>query len=382
MGIRGAVGGASGHSDRLFIHNRGSMQGQDEDRMWRLREYEFASNEKKELQATAFLERTLPNIYETLTLRKVRTKTMRIRRENMAAMTTKWDREPTDVHLSLATAFYTPSRVSNGIPNYGDEQLTTTVHLHRHDISSFGASYKGSVRENIALPSPLALGKPRHHHIPLLSQTESDITTVSARVPSHEGCVKEPATNPPLPSLATVHPKLPWPVIIQRSGDWERHRHRRSSKIRRMQHLTAVAECWVWWSKKWFPGWCIQRERHGSWVSLRSVDKGNELPLRELKLMQVPALERAVTVDVEKERCARASTRNLDPRSSKDRVIPATRKAPVAEGVLSSCYSPPRPNVGVFGALPLQASIFFSRMSRFTIIRRVASSYTKAILQA
>ncbi len=31
MDIRGVVGGASGHSDRLFIRNRGSMQGQDED---------------------------------------------------------------------------------------------------------------------------------------------------------------------------------------------------------------------------------------------------------------------------------------------------------------------------------------------------------------
>ncbi len=62
---------------------------------------------------------------------------------------------------------------------------------------------------------------------------------------------------------------------------------------------------------------------------------------------------------------------SLDPRSSKDRVIPAAQKAPVAERVSSSCYSPPHPNVGVFGALPIQASIFFSRMSRFTIYKEL-----------
>ncbi|PBK93362.1 hypothetical protein ARMGADRAFT_1030018 [Armillaria gallica] len=71
------------------------------------------------------------------------TKMMRFRRENMAAMTTQRRMEPTNLHLSLATAFYTPSRASSVIPSYGDEQLTTTVHLHRHDISSPDASYEG-----------------------------------------------------------------------------------------------------------------------------------------------------------------------------------------------------------------------------------------------
>ncbi|KAK0450507.1 uncharacterized protein EV420DRAFT_1274633 [Desarmillaria tabescens] len=41
------------------------------------------------------------------------------------------------------------------------------------------------------------------------------------RVLGHDGCVKEAATNPPLPSLAIVHQMLPWPVVIQRSGDRE-----------------------------------------------------------------------------------------------------------------------------------------------------------------
>ncbi|KAK0431116.1 hypothetical protein EV421DRAFT_1855095 [Armillaria borealis] len=43
----------------------------------------------------------------------------------------------------------------------------------------------------------------------------------SARVLGHESCVNEVATSPPLPSLAIVHPKLPWPIVIQRSGDRE-----------------------------------------------------------------------------------------------------------------------------------------------------------------
>ncbi|KAK0431115.1 hypothetical protein EV421DRAFT_1855088, partial [Armillaria borealis] len=43
----------------------------------------------------------------------------------------------------------------------------------------------------------------------------------SVRVLAHEGCMKEVATNPPLPSLAIVHRKLPWPIVIQRSGDRE-----------------------------------------------------------------------------------------------------------------------------------------------------------------
>ncbi|KAK0436206.1 hypothetical protein EV421DRAFT_1130519 [Armillaria borealis] len=116
---------------------------------------------------------------------------------------------------------------------------------HRHDISSPGASYKGSVHENIASPLQLVLGKPCRRHIPLPSQTESNITIVvhpllvrssrgemlmelefarslsGVRVFGHEGCVKEEATNPPLPSMAIVHPKLPWPVVIQRSDDRE-----------------------------------------------------------------------------------------------------------------------------------------------------------------
>ncbi|KAK0185313.1 hypothetical protein F5146DRAFT_883250, partial [Armillaria mellea] len=33
--------------------------------------------------------------------------------------------------------------------------------------------------------------------------------------------VNEAATKPPIPSLAIVHQKLPWPIVIQRSGDCE-----------------------------------------------------------------------------------------------------------------------------------------------------------------
>ncbi len=43
----------------------------------------------------------------------------------------------------------------------------------------------------------------------------------SIRILGHEGCVKEMATSPPIPSLAIVHPKLPWPIVIQRSGNRE-----------------------------------------------------------------------------------------------------------------------------------------------------------------
>ncbi|PBK65262.1 hypothetical protein ARMSODRAFT_978383 [Armillaria solidipes] len=106
------------------------------------------------------------------------TRTMRVRQEDVAAMMAQRGRETTDLHLSLATAFYTPSRASSVIRNYGDKQLTTPVHLHRHDTSSPNASYKGSVRENVASPLPLTLGKPCHCHVSLRSQTESDITTV------------------------------------------------------------------------------------------------------------------------------------------------------------------------------------------------------------
>ncbi|PBK84373.1 hypothetical protein ARMGADRAFT_1088406 [Armillaria gallica] len=94
-------------------------------------------------------------------------KTMLVRRENVAEMTTQRARGPTGMHLSLATAFYTPSRASSAIPNYVDEQLTTTVYPHRHDISSPDVSYTGSVRENIVSPSPLCLAKSRHRHTPL-----------------------------------------------------------------------------------------------------------------------------------------------------------------------------------------------------------------------
>ncbi|PBK84379.1 hypothetical protein ARMGADRAFT_1088411 [Armillaria gallica] len=140
--------------------------------------------------------------------------------------------------------FYTPSRTSSVIPNYGDEQLTTMVHLHRHDISSPGASYKRSVHEDITSTLQLVLGKPRHHHIPLPSQTENDITTAvdpllrpgrgemlmelgfgrslsKVRVFGHKDFVNEVATSPPLPLLAVVQPKLPWPVVIQRSDGRE-----------------------------------------------------------------------------------------------------------------------------------------------------------------
>ncbi len=43
----------------------------------------------------------------------------------------------------------------------------------------------------------------------------------NVRVHGHEGSVKEVATSPPLQSLAIVHQKLPWPIVIQRSGDRE-----------------------------------------------------------------------------------------------------------------------------------------------------------------
>ncbi|KAK0436236.1 hypothetical protein EV421DRAFT_1739693 [Armillaria borealis] len=94
------------------------------------------------------------------------TKTMHVRRENVTTMTTQRDSKPTELHLSTTTALYTPSRVSLviRIPIYGEAQLTTTV----------------------------------------------------------SGYVNEAATNPPLPSLAIVHPKLQWPVVIQRPGDRER----------------------------------------------------------------------------------------------------------------------------------------------------------------
>ncbi|KAK0433747.1 uncharacterized protein EV420DRAFT_1282988 [Desarmillaria tabescens] len=105
-------------------------------------------------------------------------------------------------------------------------------------------SYTRYVHEYIVLSSPPALGKLHHHHIPLLSQAEGDIPTVvhpllrpscgdkmiklnfthsllGVRVFSHDGCVNEAATNLPLPSLAIVHPMLPWPVVIHRLSHQE-----------------------------------------------------------------------------------------------------------------------------------------------------------------
>ncbi len=107
-----------------------------------------------------------------------KTKMMPVQWKNVRAIMAQWGGEPTDFHLSLVMVFYTPSRASSIISSYDDEQLTTTVHIHRHDISSPDTSYKGSVHKYIASPSPPALGKPRHRHILLPSQTESDITTV------------------------------------------------------------------------------------------------------------------------------------------------------------------------------------------------------------
>ncbi|KAK0491803.1 hypothetical protein EDD18DRAFT_540821 [Armillaria luteobubalina] len=166
---------------------------------------------------------------------------MLVQREDMATMTTQQGREP---QLSPATAFSTPSRASIVMPIYGDTQLTTTVPVRRHYVSDPDASYTGYVRVHVAPLSPPVLGKPHHRHIPLPSQTKSDTpikihpllrpsrgekimeldfarSLSSARVLGHKGCVNEVATSPPLPSLAIVHPKLPWPIVIQRSGDRE-----------------------------------------------------------------------------------------------------------------------------------------------------------------
>ncbi|PBK65316.1 hypothetical protein ARMSODRAFT_1022431 [Armillaria solidipes] len=158
-------------------------------------------------------------------------------------MTTRQDRELTELHLS-STALYTPSRVSPTIPIYNEAQVATTVPLCRRYVSSPDASYMEYVREYITSSTLLAPGKPSHRRIPLPSQIESDNPTVvhpllqptrggmmiqldfarslsSVRVLGHEGCINDAATNPPLPSLAIVHPKLPWPIVIQRSGDRE-----------------------------------------------------------------------------------------------------------------------------------------------------------------
>ncbi|KAK0436240.1 hypothetical protein EV421DRAFT_1908115 [Armillaria borealis] len=159
-------------------------------------------------------------------------------------MTTRQDMELTELHLSPATALYTPSRASLVIPIYSEAQVATTVPLCRRYVSSPNASYMEYVREYITSSTLLAPGKPSHGRIPLPSQIESGNPTIvhpllqpsrgemimkldfarslsSVRVLSHESCVNEVATIPPLPSLAIVHPKLPWPIVIQRSGDRE-----------------------------------------------------------------------------------------------------------------------------------------------------------------
>ncbi|PBK65218.1 hypothetical protein ARMSODRAFT_961227 [Armillaria solidipes] len=159
-------------------------------------------------------------------------------------MTTQRGREPPELYSSPPTAFSTPSRASLVMPVYGSAQLTTTVPVRRHYVSNPDASYMGCVCEYVPSPSPPVHGKPRHRHIPLPSQTESDTAIIihpllrpsrgekimeldfarslsSVRVIGHEGRVNEVATSPPLPSLAIVHPKLPWPIVIQRSGDRE-----------------------------------------------------------------------------------------------------------------------------------------------------------------
>lgn len=138
-------------------------------------------------------------------------------------------------------AFYASSRVPLVIPAYSDTQLTTTVPVCHHHAPCPSASNTRSVREYIASSSPPALRKPCYRHIPLPSQTGSDIPVVvhpllrlsrgeimmeldfarslsGVRVFSHHSCVNKAATNPPLPSLAVVHPMLPWPVVIHRSA--------------------------------------------------------------------------------------------------------------------------------------------------------------------
>ncbi|PBK93379.1 hypothetical protein ARMGADRAFT_1079709 [Armillaria gallica] len=159
-------------------------------------------------------------------------------------MATHRGREPPELYSSPVTVFSTPSRASLVMPIYGGAQLTTTVPVRRHYLSNPDASYMGYVREHVPSPLPPVLGKPRHRHIPLPFQTESNTPIIihpllrpsrgekimeldfarslsSVRVLGHEGCVKELATSPPLPSLAIVHPKLPWPIVIQRSGNRE-----------------------------------------------------------------------------------------------------------------------------------------------------------------
>ncbi|KAK0216556.1 hypothetical protein EDD85DRAFT_995746 [Armillaria nabsnona] len=159
-------------------------------------------------------------------------------------MTTQRGGELPELYSLPATAFSAPSRASLVKPVHGKAQLTTTVPVRRLYVSNPNASYTGYVREYVPSPSPPVLSKLRHRYIPLSSQTESDTAIImhpllrpsrgekimerdfacslpSVRVLGHEGSVKEVATSLSLPSLAIVHRKLPWPVVIQRSGDRE-----------------------------------------------------------------------------------------------------------------------------------------------------------------
>ncbi|KAK0185278.1 hypothetical protein F5146DRAFT_201622 [Armillaria mellea] len=111
-------------------------------------------------------------------------------------------------------------------------------------LSNPDTSYLGYVCEYVPSPSPPVLGKPRHRHIPLPPQTEKNTPMLihpllrpsrssmmmeldfarslsSVRVLGHEGCVNEDG-NQPAPSVTGYRPpKLPWPIVIQRSGDRE-----------------------------------------------------------------------------------------------------------------------------------------------------------------
>ncbi|PBK84407.1 hypothetical protein ARMGADRAFT_1088434 [Armillaria gallica] len=158
-------------------------------------------------------------------------------------MITQRDWELTELHPP-STVLYTPSRMSPAIPIYSEAQVNTTVPVCHRYVSSPDASHMGYVREHIRSSSLHAPGKPSHRRIPLPSQIESGNPAgvhpllqpsreemmmkldfacglSSVHVLGHEGCINEAVTNPPLPSLAIVHPKLPWPIVIQRSGDRE-----------------------------------------------------------------------------------------------------------------------------------------------------------------
>ncbi|KAK0234330.1 hypothetical protein IW262DRAFT_1291186 [Armillaria fumosa] len=162
-------------------------------------------------------------------------KTMRVRRENVTTMTTRWDRELTKLPPP-STVLYTSSRASPAIPIYNEALVTTTVPICRRYVSGPDASYIERVQEYITSSSLLAPGKPGHSHIPLPSQIEGSSPTVvhpllqpsrgemtmkldfarslsSIRVFGHEGCVNEAATNPPLPSLAIRSGNREWVTV-------------------------------------------------------------------------------------------------------------------------------------------------------------------------